>query len=158
MAVPGRTAGAWACQFSRHFIPRTAFAGAPAVGRATIVANRGGMSIDLMQSARACSGLTAGDIEGRVLKAVKKYIAMRTDELKSSEEDATGNKQEILEALKQDVSGTTNFDDLKFDELDKVEVLLEVEDEFQHIIPDDESEQMGTVDKIVSYFQKNAAA
>mmetsp|Transcript_70324 Transcript_70324/g.131550 ORF Transcript_70324/g.131550 Transcript_70324/m.131550 type:complete len:157 (+) Transcript_70324:77-547(+) len=112
-----------------------------------------------MQGAvRACGGVNAGDIEGRVLKAVKKYIAMREEELKTVEEDPTGNKAEVLEALKQEVTATTNFDDLKFDAFDKVEVVLEVEEEFQHIIPDDEADQMGSVPQVIEYIQKHVAA
>mmetsp|Transcript_2665 Transcript_2665/g.3209 ORF Transcript_2665/g.3209 Transcript_2665/m.3209 type:complete len:137 (-) Transcript_2665:22-432(-) len=107
---------------------------------------------------RACAGVNAGDIEGRVLKAVKKYIAMREEELKTAEEDPTGNKAEVLEALKQDVTAATSFDDLKFDAFDKVEVVLEIEEEFQHVIPDDEADQMGSVPQVIEYIQKNVSA
>merc|ERR1712146_194765 len=93
----------------------------------------------LMQSMRAfCTADLS--LEDRVIKAVKKYAAMRKDELKNSTEDSGEELEKSIKALEQDVSTTTKWDDLGFDELDKVEVLLEVEDEFSHIIPDDEAD------------------
>ena len=67
-------------------------------------------------------------IEERVISAVNKYVEMRREELKN--QDDAEDKTKALEALGREVTLDTKWDDLGFDDLDKVEVLLEVEDEF----------------------------
>merc|ERR1719291_773520 len=99
-----------------------------------------------------CAG--QGSIEERVIKAVGRYANMRMEELKNeSDTDA-----KIIEALGKDVSATTTWEDLGFDDLDKVEVLLEVEDEFNHVIPDDDSDAIQSVKDSVAYLQKHVSA
>jgi acyl carrier protein len=85
---------------------------------------------------------------------VKKYAEIRKDELKNAEEDTTGNREKCLAALEQDITGATKWDELSFDDLDRVEVLLEVEDAFNHIIPDDESDAIQSVSETVAYLGK----
>mmetsp|Transcript_29109 Transcript_29109/g.50903 ORF Transcript_29109/g.50903 Transcript_29109/m.50903 type:complete len:167 (+) Transcript_29109:51-551(+) len=109
---------------------------------------------------RSCVGVRAfcsvePSVEERVMKAVKRYAAMRKEELKNATEDTAGNRDEMLKALEKDVAASTKWDDMLFDDLDKVEVLLEVEDEFSHIIPDDEADAIGSVKETVEYLQKN---
>merc|ERR1712194_500143 len=100
-----------------------------------------------------CAG-SQGSIEERVTKAVQKYAAMRMEELKN-ESDADAK---VIEALGKEVSAATTWEDLGFDDLDKVEVLLEVEDEFNHVIPDDDSDAIQSVKDSVQYLQKHVGA
>eukprot|EP00931_Biecheleriopsis_adriatica_P109086 TRINITY_DN83344_c0_g1_i1.p1 TRINITY_DN83344_c0_g1~~TRINITY_DN83344_c0_g1_i1.p1 ORF type:complete len:167 (+),score=34.15 TRINITY_DN83344_c0_g1_i1:57-503(+) len=93
--------------------------------------------------------------EGRVIEAVKRYVALRKDELSREMDDTSGNREKMLKALETDVSASTKWDDLGFDDLDKVEVLLEVEDEFKHVIPDEDSDRISSVQETVEYLAKN---
>mmetsp|Transcript_59334 Transcript_59334/g.164067 ORF Transcript_59334/g.164067 Transcript_59334/m.164067 type:complete len:166 (-) Transcript_59334:89-586(-) len=96
-----------------------------------------------------------GSIEDRVIKAVKRYAGMRIEELKNETTDSTGDKDKVLEALAREVTGATKWEDLGFDDLDKVEVLLEVEDEFNHVIPDDDADRIESVKESVVYLEKH---
>ena len=52
----------------------------------------------------------------------------------------------------QDVTGTSSFvDDLGADSLDTVELVMALEEEFSIEIPDDEAEQITTVQQAVDY-------
>mmetsp|Transcript_96657 Transcript_96657/g.282521 ORF Transcript_96657/g.282521 Transcript_96657/m.282521 type:complete len:159 (-) Transcript_96657:66-542(-) len=109
-------------------------------------------------AARAfCSG-PLGSVEDRVIKAVKRYAGMRIDELKNETTDSTGDREKTLEALGKEVTVDTKWEDLGFDDLDKVEVLLEVEDEFNHVIPDDDADRIVSVKESVEYLQKHIDA
>eukprot|EP00413_Alexandrium_margalefii_P021754 CAMPEP_0204571960 /NCGR_PEP_ID=MMETSP0661-20131031/39191_1 /ASSEMBLY_ACC=CAM_ASM_000606 /TAXON_ID=109239 /ORGANISM="Alexandrium margalefi, Strain AMGDE01CS-322" /LENGTH=163 /DNA_ID=CAMNT_0051580273 /DNA_START=73 /DNA_END=564 /DNA_ORIENTATION=+ len=101
-----------------------------------------------------CSG-PQGSIEDRVIKAVKRYAGMRVDELKNETTDSTGDREKAVEALSREVTSDTKWGDLGFDDLDKVEVLLEVEDEFNHVIPDDDADRIESVKESVEYLQKH---
>merc|ERR1719215_564596 len=90
--------------------------------------------------------------ESRVIKAVARYAAMRREELENETDDTTGNKEKMLKS----VSAETTWDDLGFDDLDRVEVLLEVEDEFGHIMPDKEADEILNVKMTVEYLEKQA--
>mmetsp|Transcript_80335 Transcript_80335/g.186537 ORF Transcript_80335/g.186537 Transcript_80335/m.186537 type:complete len:151 (-) Transcript_80335:137-589(-) len=101
----------------------------------------------------------ASAIEDRVIKAVKRYVGVRMEELKSETSDSTGgDRDKVVEALSREVTAATKWDDLGFDDLDKVEVLLEVEDEFNHVIPDDDSDRIGSVKESVEYLEKHLAS
>lgn len=95
---------------------------------------------------------SAAPVEDRVIKAVERYVAMRKDELEK--EDKSDDSKRLMEALNQKVTDASSWDHLGFDELDKVEVLLEVEDEFSHIIPDDIADSIQSVKEAIDYIQK----
>ena len=78
--------------------------------------------------------------------------ARKDDLLRDS--DGAENREETLKALDQAVSVNTRWDELKFDDIDKVEVLLEVEDEFSHVIPDADADAINSVQEILSYLDK----
>eukprot|EP00927_Polykrikos_kofoidii_P084309 TRINITY_DN8845_c0_g1_i1.p2 TRINITY_DN8845_c0_g1~~TRINITY_DN8845_c0_g1_i1.p2 ORF type:complete len:192 (-),score=43.44 TRINITY_DN8845_c0_g1_i1:152-676(-) len=93
-----------------------------------------------------------GTVEERVISAVKKYAAMRLEELKR-EGTSSGDGDKMVQLLSGDVSTTTKWDDLGFDDLDKVEVLLEVEEEFSHVIPDDTADAIQSVEEAIAYIK-----
>ncbi|CAE8626278.1 unnamed protein product [Polarella glacialis] len=97
----------------------------------------------------------APSLEPRVIDAVKRYTALRKDELSKEAADLSGNKEKMLKALETPVTVSTKWDDLGFDDLDKVEVLLEVEDEFKHVIPDDDADKITSVGETLEYLGKN---
>ncbi len=54
-----------------------------------------------------------------------------------------------------EVSRDTSFvNDLNADSLDTVELVMELEDEFDMSIPDEEAEKLKTVGEAISYIQK----
>ena len=65
--------------------------------------------------------------------------------------------QLVSEATKTDVSkitGETNFiDDLNLDSLDIVELMMKMEDEFGVEIPEDEAENLKTIQDVVKYIE-----
>mmetsp|Transcript_13313 Transcript_13313/g.29105 ORF Transcript_13313/g.29105 Transcript_13313/m.29105 type:complete len:153 (-) Transcript_13313:206-664(-) len=95
----------------------------------------------------------AGSVESRVIEAVKRYAAMRLEELKN-EGDNSSDKDKMMAALSSDVTASTKWSDLGFDDLDQVEVLLEVEDEFNHVIPDDAADSIQSVQESIDYIEK----
>merc|ERR1712194_200883 len=103
--------------------------------------------------ARFCTG--ADSIEARVIKAVKKYAEARKEELMNDTETGSSDKEKMLEMLDKQVASGTVWDDLGFDDLDKVEVLLEVEDEFGHVIPDDDADKTHSVSDAVAYLKQH---
>lgn len=63
--------------------------------------------------------------------------------------------KKLEEAINQDrVEATTKWADLDFDEFDQVEVLLEVEEAFDSIIPDDVSDSIKSIHQAIEYFEK----
>merc|ERR1712150_216098 len=93
-------------------------------------------------------------MEARVIEAVNRYAAMRKNELSSETDGDAAEREKLIAALEKEVTGATKWDDLGFDDLDKVEVLLEVEEEFNHVIPDDEADRIQSVDETVQYLDK----
>lgn len=68
---------------------------------------------------------------------------------------AGGSETGTLLATKpSDITLNSSWDDLGFDELDKVEVLLEVEDEFNHIIPDNDADNIASIEGTLQYFRE----
>lgn len=77
------------------------------------------------------------------------------------------NKEEIFEKLKGIVveqlgveaetvtEDATFVDDLSADSLDIVELIMQVEEEFDMSIPDSEAERVVTIGDVVKYIQEN---
>lgn len=64
---------------------------------------------------------------------------------------------EQLSVDKAEVKRETSFaDDLNADSLDTVELVMELEDEFDLSIPDEEAEKLQTVGNAIEYIQKHA--
>lgn len=78
----------------------------------------------------------------------------RKDDLLRDSDSGVENREEALKALDSQVSTSTKWDELKFDDIDKVEVLLEVEDEFNHVIPDTDADNINSVQDILDYLGK----
>ncbi len=63
---------------------------------------------------------------------------------------------EQLTVDKGELSRETSFvNDLNADSLDTVELVMELEDEFDLTIPDEEAEKLKTVGEAIDYIQKN---
>ncbi|MBU0719166.1 MAG: acyl carrier protein [Planctomycetes bacterium] len=63
---------------------------------------------------------------------------------------------EQLSVDKNEINRETSFvNDLNADSLDTVELVMELEDEFDLTIPDDEAEKLKTVGEAVDYIQKH---
>lgn len=63
---------------------------------------------------------------------------------------------EQLSVDKNEISRETSFvNDLNADSLDTVELVMELEDEFNMTIPDEEAEKLKTVGEAVDYIQKH---
>ncbi len=59
---------------------------------------------------------------------------------------------------KTDISRETNFiNDLNADSLDTVELVMEIEDEFETSIPDEEAEKIQTVGQAIEFIEKAQA-
>ena len=57
---------------------------------------------------------------------------------------------------KSEINRETSFvNDLNADSLDTVELVMELEDEFDLTIPDEEAEKLKTVGEAINYIQKN---
>ncbi len=64
---------------------------------------------------------------------------------------------EQLSVDKGELSRETSFvNDLNADSLDTVELVMELEDEFDMTIPDEEAEKLATVGDAISYIEKSA--
>lgn len=63
---------------------------------------------------------------------------------------------EQMSVDKSEVSRETSFvNDLNADSLDTVELVMELEDEFDLTIPDEEAEKLKTVGEAIDYIQKH---
>ncbi len=63
---------------------------------------------------------------------------------------------EQMSVDKGEISKTTSFvNDLNADSLDTVELVMELEDEFDLTIPDEDAENMKTVGEAISYITKH---
>jgi len=62
---------------------------------------------------------------------------------------------EQMSVDKSEISRNTSFvNDLNADSLDTVELVMELEDEFDLTIPDEEAEKLKTVGEAIDYIQK----
>jgi acyl carrier protein len=62
-----------------------------------------------------------------------------------------------LSVDKSELSRETSFvNDLNADSLDTVELVMELEDEFDMTIPDEEAEKLATVGDAIAYIEKNS--
>ena len=62
---------------------------------------------------------------------------------------------EQLSVDKSEISRNTSFvNDLNADSLDTVELVMELEDEFDLTIPDDQAEKLKTVGEAIDYIKK----
>ncbi len=81
--------------------------------------------------------LTAADIEEKVIQIVSEQMSVDKVEIKR----------------------TTSFvNDLNADSLDTVELVMELEDEFDMTIPDEEAEKLKTVGEAIDYIKKHLEA
>jgi len=63
---------------------------------------------------------------------------------------------EQLSVEKSEIAKETSFvNDLNADSLDTVELVMELEDEFDLTIPDEEAEKLKTVGEAIEYIQKH---
>lgn len=66
---------------------------------------------------------------------------------------------EQLSVDKSEISRNTSFvNDLNADSLDTVELVMELEDEFDLTIPDEEAEKLKTVGEAIDYIKKHLEA
>ncbi len=63
---------------------------------------------------------------------------------------------EQMNVAEDEISRETSFvNDLNADSLDTVELVMELEDEFELSIPDDEAEKIQTVGEAIDYIKKH---
>lgn len=81
--------------------------------------------------------MTSQNLESKVIQIISTQLAIESD----------------------DISGDSNFvEDLGADSLDIVELVMEIEDEFDLEIPDEDVENLSTVQDVVNYLNKNIQA
>eukprot|EP00812_Abedinium_dasypus_P011026 NODE_4609_length_657_cov_77.564784.p1 GENE.NODE_4609_length_657_cov_77.564784~~NODE_4609_length_657_cov_77.564784.p1 ORF type:complete len:175 (+),score=54.78 NODE_4609_length_657_cov_77.564784:3-527(+) len=107
-------------------------------------------------AARGSSGASA-KVESTIIKAVKDYVSLRHKEMSDDVSSGSKNLEFSTLALPDMVTKTSTWDSLGFDDLDKVEVLLEVEEAFEHMISDDDADRIASVEQAITYFQKTAS-
>lgn len=78
----------------------------------------------------------AGDVEAKVKKIVSEQMGVAIEELTRE---------------------TTFVQDLNADSLDTVELVMELEDEFELSIPDEEAEKIQTVGQAIDHIEKHIA-
>jgi len=75
------------------------------------------------------------------------------------EEKVKGIVSEQMGVDKSEISSDTSFvSDLNADSLDTVELVMELEDEFDMNIPDEEAEKLQTVGAAVEFIEKHVEA
>jgi acyl carrier protein len=74
------------------------------------------------------------------------------------EERVIGIVSEQLSVPKEEVNRASSFvDDLKADSLDVVELVMELEDEFEITIPDDDYDKIRTVGDAIDYIDEKSS-
>ncbi|VXD25847.1 acyl carrier protein (ACP) [Planktothrix serta PCC 8927] len=72
-------------------------------------------------------------------------------------EKVKGIVKEQLDVEEDKITPSANFiDDLGADSLDTVELVMALEEEFEVEIPDEDAENIKTVQDVVNYIKKNA--
>lgn len=105
--------------------------------------------------------LTEEAIKDKVLRAVQKHLEDRVEDLNKEMEEAGADKeqkQKLIELMKKPIDESSTWQDLGFDEFDRVEVLLEVEEAFDHVIPDEVADTIMGVKEAVDYMVKKKKA
>mmetsp|Transcript_2582 Transcript_2582/g.7245 ORF Transcript_2582/g.7245 Transcript_2582/m.7245 type:complete len:175 (+) Transcript_2582:74-598(+) len=100
----------------------------------------------------------AGSSEARVLMRVQKYAGARRAELEQAADPPAEDRERILRLVSSEVTAATKWSDLGFDDLDKVEVLLEVEEEFNHTMADEDADAIQSVEDTLAYLRKQNVA
>ncbi len=72
----------------------------------------------------------------------------------STSEQVKTTLAEQLGVKIENITDTTTFEDLGADSLDKIEITLQLEDNFKIEIPDDEAEKLLTVGNVVKYIEE----
>merc|ERR1740138_1679823 len=96
---------------------------------------------------------------GKVLEACDKYLKQRAQEVQLElqegqiEKDSAEytEKEQYVSALGQQISATSTWDEYGLDELDRVELLLEVEFAFDTLLPDEVADNLKSVPEVVQY-------
>ncbi|CAD7963428.1 unnamed protein product [Amoebophrya sp. A120] len=107
---------------------------------------------------RCFSAAASGKTEETLLDAVSKHLKDRIEDVKKEMEETNAPKEKLaaqLESLQKPVTISTTWDALGFDEFDRVEVLLEVEEAFGVTIPDEEADAIGSVKETLDWLEKN---
>ncbi|CAD7944751.1 unnamed protein product [Amoebophrya sp. A25] len=109
----------------------------------------------------ALETLTPEQRKKLVLDAVQKHLYDREEDIKKEMEEASAQDAKAalakkLETLRQPLSMETTWDHLGFDEFDRVEVLLEVEEAFNYTIPDEDADKIAGVQEAFEYLEKHA--
>jgi len=74
------------------------------------------------------------------------------------EERVTAIVSEQLSVPKEEITRASSFvDDLKADSLDVVELVMELEDEFDITIPDDDYDKIRTVGDAIGYIEEKSS-
>ena len=74
------------------------------------------------------------------------------------EERVTAIVSEQLSVPKEEITRESSFvDDLKADSLDVVELVMELEDEFDITIPDDDYDKIRTVGDAIAYIEEKSS-
>ena len=77
-------------------------------------------------------------------------------EVKEIEEKVIGIVSEQMGVDKAEISRETSFvNDLNADSLDTVELVMELEDEFEMSIPDEDAVKIQTVGQAIDYIKQN---
>lgn len=80
--------------------------------------------------------MSADSIESKVIQIIAEQLSLREDEIKA---------------------GSRFVDDLGADSLDIVELIMEMEEEFDIEIPDEEVEKMMSVQDVVGYISQHVS-
>mmetsp|Transcript_27634 Transcript_27634/g.76484 ORF Transcript_27634/g.76484 Transcript_27634/m.76484 type:complete len:144 (+) Transcript_27634:80-511(+) len=115
------------------------------------------MGVRVRGQARFFCLSTRPPVETRVIWAVQRFVRARKEELLVPNGSVQGSPmnehQRLVEQLGSEVTSATTWNDLGLDELDRIEVLLEVEEEFGHTIPDNVADDIQSVSQTVQYLQ-----
>ena len=83
---------------------------------------------------------------------------MPDDQIAEIVEKVIGIVSEQMGVDRAEITRETSFvNDLNADSLDTVELVMELEDEFEMSIPDDEAEKLQTVGQAVDYISQHRA-
>lgn len=100
-----------------------------------------------------------------MVDAVKKHVRERVEDLQKEMDDAGDaqqselKRQTLLKMQAASVGLDSTWNDFGFDEFDRVEVLLEVEEAFGgFIIPDEEADKMTGIKQAVDFLKQQALA